>query len=642
MSMAGSDRRPLPLLLRLAGLWLIWSAWCSVSGWLLSAANRLDGVGYLAMTPVLFGAGWLWLRATAGKTEKFNFAKIFRRLRRPAPLVFVIIAALSLLGGILYAPWSFDATTYRLPRILYWWSAHHWYWIGTLDHRLDFSSAGFEWQMLPLVVLTHGDRFLFLLNWLPYLLLPGLIFTAFRALGVGARNARRWMWLLPAAYCVALQAGSLQNDGYTLGYLLAAVVFGVLGLRQKSLGLVLLSVLAAALLTGAKVSNVPLLLPLGVLLLPALVSVRWRDWKTFVVLAVAVFVSFLPLSYQCWKNTADWTGNPDNQWNVKTRGVVAPAAANAVILLNDALQPPYLPGSRAVNARLEAFNAGALAGRLKDAHGEFGGIHFSEMAYEGGAGPGFGLALYLAALLLGSALVGARPACGPAALPLVLKVVPWLAWISYFVFLVKLGSNHSARIGAPYYPLLLVTLLRCPRVAAFERKKSAGALAVFCAALALPVLLLTPARPLVPVQTLARLAHRPFAEKIAEQYRFWGGLRDDLAPLRARLPVDAVRLGYAAGFHDTPYGLFPPLGDRKIVELGLPLGSGALPPADLKYAVVTERGLTERHGFGLAEWLRRAGGTVIFEYPRNVMLDAHSPPKYESWFLVKLNNPKSD
>jgi len=64
--------------------------------------------------------------------------------------------------------------------------------------------------------------------------------------------------------------------------------------------------------------------------------------------------------------------------------------------------------------------------------------------------------------------------------------------------------------------------------------------------------------------------------------------------------------------------------------------------ADLKYAVVTERGLSERGGFGLADWLRRAGGTVIFEYPRNVMLDAHSPPKYESWYLVKLNHPKSD
>ena len=83
-----------------------------------------------------------------------------------------------------------------------------------------------------------------------------------------------------------------------------------------------------------------------------------------------------------------------------------------------------------------------------------------------------------------------------------------------------------------------------------------------------------------------------------------------------------------------------------VVELGLPPGLHApLPPQDLPYAVVTERGLTERYGFGLAEWLWRTGGTVAFEYPRNVMLDAHSPPKYESWFIVKLNrpnNPKSD
>ena len=643
MSIAESNLRPPPLVLRLAGLWLIWSAWCSAGGWVLSALHRLDGLGYAVLAPVLLGVGWFWLKATAPeKKTGFNFAKIFRRWRRPASLIYLAIVLLSLLGGILYAPWSFDAASYRLPRILYWWSAHHWYWIGTLDHRLDFSSAGFEWQMLPLLLLTHGDRFLFLLNWLPFLLLPGVIFTAFRALGVSGRSARRWMWLLPSAYCVALQSGSLQNDGYSLNYLLAAVTFAILGCRQKRLEFVLLSVLASALLTGAKVSNLPLLLPLGVLLLPALATVRWFDWKTPAVLAIARLVSFAPLSYECWKHTGDWTGNPDDQWNVKTHGVAGPVAANAIILLNDALQPPYLPGSRAVNAQLESFNHGAFVNRLKGSHGEFGGVHFGEMAYEGGAGLGIGLALYTAALLLGSAFVAARPICTLSPLPWVIRLAPWLAWISYFTFLVKLGSNHSARIAAPYYPLLFVTLLRCPRVAAFERKKIVGALALLAAVLALPVMLLTPTRPLVPVQTLARVAHQPALEKVAEQYRFWDGLRDDLAPLRNRLPADATRLGYAAGFRDTPYGLFQPLGGRSIVELGLPPGSGRLPAADLKYAVVTERGLSERGGFGLADWLRRAGGTVIFEYPRNVMLDAHSPPKYESWYLVKLNHPKSD
>jgi hypothetical protein len=639
MSLEPPSSRPLPLALRLAGLWLIWAAWCSCSGWLLSAVHQLDGFGYAALLPVLIGCGWFWLKSTApAKPISFGSQKKFlRRLRQPAPLVYFAIVVLSLLGGLLYAPWSFDAASYRLPRIFYWWSAQHWHWIGTLDHRLDFSSAGFEWQMLSLIVFTRSDRFLFLLNWLPFLLLPGLVFVAFRALGVNGRSARRWMWLLPSAYCIALQCGSVQNDGYSVNFLLAAIAFAVIGGRAKRLGFILLSLLAAALLTGAKVSNVPLLLPLGVLLLPALGAVRWLDWKVPLVLFVALLGSFAPSTFLCWKHTGDWSGNPDNQWNVKTHGAAPAIAANLTILLNDAAQPPYLPGSRAVNARLEPFNHGALISWMERAHGEFSGVNFGEIAYEGGAGPGIGLAAYAAILILGSWLVTAPKMLILSTPPWAIRFAPWLAWISYFVLLAKLGSNHSARIATPYYPLLLVTLLRCPRVAAFERKKISGAAAVLAAAMVLPVIFLTPARPLIPIQTLARVTHRPALEKIAEQYRFWDCLRDELAPLRAQLPPDATRLGYAAGFHDTPYGLFQPLGSREIVELGLPLGSGCLPPPDLKYAVVTERGLQERVQLDLKTWLDRAGGEIIFTYPRNVLLDAHSAPKYESWYLVKLN-----
>ena len=131
----------LPLTLRLTGLWLIWSAWCQWCGWSLSFAHELHGWGYLAALPILFGVGWWWLKFTAaGASPRFSqLAKWRRRFSRPLPLIYFGIAALSLLAAILYSPWGFDATTYRLPRVLDWWVAQHWYWIGTLDHRLDYS-----------------------------------------------------------------------------------------------------------------------------------------------------------------------------------------------------------------------------------------------------------------------------------------------------------------------------------------------------------------------------------------------------------------------------------------------------------------------------------------------------------------------
>ena len=641
----------IPLALRLAGCWLLWSAWCSLSGWILSAVNHLDGWGHLALLPVLLAAIYFWLKTTASARNDFsNFEKWRRRLCRPLPLIYLTIVGLSLLAALVNPnPWSFDSTTYRLPRILYWWSAHHWYWIGTLDHRLDFSSAGFEWQMLPVIELTHSDRFIFLLNWIPLLLLPWLTFLAFRALGVSGWSARRWMYLLPSAYCVALQSGGLQNDGYTVNYLLAAVAFTAFAFHSRRAGGLWFAMLAAALLTGAKVSNLPLMLPLGVLLLPVLARVSWLNWRLPVVLLIGVFCSFLPLTFLSWQNTGDWAGDPTDQWHVKTHGAIGGMAANVVLLVRDATQPPLVLGSQRVNAALEGFNHSAFVNWLREAHGEFSNYHYGEMVYEGPAGPGFGLAFYTAFLLVGFCFVKINHASRMSVttpLACAWRLVPWLAWIAYAVFLAKLGSDHSPRIAAPFYPLLLVALLRWPRVAALERRKVSGVIAGCAAITVIPIMILTPVRPLVPVQTLARVTHSSAIAKIAEQYGFWNYLRDNLAPLRKGLPSGVTRLGFAGGFRDAAYGLWQPLGSRVIVELGLPPGLHApLPPLDLAYAVVTERGVSERYGLTLVEWLSAAHGQVIFEYPRNVMLDAHSPPKYESWYLVKLNpfaNRRSD
>lgn len=640
MSIDQSHHRALPLALRLAGCWLLWSAWCSLSGWGLSAVSQLSGWGHLAVLPVLLAAIHFWLKATAStRGNSVNFTKWRRRFLRPLPLIYLLIAGLSLLAALANPhPWSFDAATYRLPRILYWWSAHHWYWIGTLDHRLDFSSAGFEWQMLPVIELTHSDRFLFLLNWLPLVLMPGLVFLAFRALGVNGRSARRWMWLLPSGYCYALQSSGLQNDGYAVNYLLAVIGFAAFAYHSRRPVGLCFALLAAALLTGAKVSNLPLLLPLGVLLLPVLARVSWLNWKIIFVGLLAVGCSFLPLAFLSWEHTGDWLGDPVDQWGNKTHGAVGAMTANLILFAKDALQPPYLPGSQHINELLAGFNHSSLVHRLGQAHLEFMGVHFGEMAYEGPAGLGFGLAIYLAVLLAG--LVLFKPRVSPSAaitLPWAWRLVPWLTWLAFAVYLAQLGSDHSPRIAAAFYPLLLVALLRCPPAAVLERKKVFGVLAGGAAVMVIPVIILTPARPLVPAQALARLTGSSAIIKIAEQYQFWENLRDNLAPLRDQLPTGTVRLGYAAGWRDTPYGLFKPLGSRSIVELGLPLASCALPPTDLEYAVVTERGIRERYALDLKLWLARAGGEIIYTYPLNLQLEAHSAPRLEPWYLVKLN-----
>jgi hypothetical protein len=203
--------------------------------------------------------------------------------------------------------------------------------------------------------------------------------------------------------------------------------------------------------------------------------------------------------------------------------------------------------------------------------------------------------------------------------------------------LMKMGGPHASRIGAPFYPLLLLSLLRLPCIGGLERRRFTACLAVAAALMVVPIIVLTPARPLVPPPAVSWLESKPSLRFLAERYRHWANLRDPLAPLRAAIPAEAKKLGYAGGWKETPYGLWKPLGSREIVELGLPVGSKAGPPPDLHYAVVTEAGLKARYGADLETWCRATHAQVVYQLQVNRALTGRDPADLSFWTLVRIN-----
>ena len=157
--------------------------------------------------------------------------------------------------------------------MLHWLAEGQWHWIHTDFPRVNTRACGIEWLSAPLIAFTKTDRWLFLINAVSFLLLPGLVFSVFRQVGVKPRVAWHWMWLLPTGYCYLLQAGSISNDMFSTVYALAAVDFALRARKSGRASDVCLSVLSAALLTGAKTSNLPLLLPWALALAPT-----WRVW----------------------------------------------------------------------------------------------------------------------------------------------------------------------------------------------------------------------------------------------------------------------------------------------------------------------------------------------------------------------------
>ena len=183
-------------------LWILVSAWCSLTGWALSAFGQLDRAGYAFAFLVLAG-GVLLGRKELGlpATRPVFLLRLSTYRGSWLPRLWLALAVLSFIGGLLYHPDDFDYLTYRFPRLLHWSWAHHWYWIHTINERLNLSAPGFEWLMAPLFILFHTDRLFFLINVLSYLFLPGLVFSVFGRLGIQRRVAWWWMWTLPAGFC---------------------------------------------------------------------------------------------------------------------------------------------------------------------------------------------------------------------------------------------------------------------------------------------------------------------------------------------------------------------------------------------------------------------------------------------------------
>src|SRR5215469_8405106 len=232
------------MFLRAVKWFIVVATLASVAGWTLSAFGALNRTGYAIFAAAVLVLWFLICIRLKGKRSMFGVRcsafdvllrrepkKLRRRLHRFLPASFAVLAALVFLSGILYAPNDHTALSYRLPRVLQWLAHGRWFWIHTPNYRMNDRACGIEWLSAPLLLFMRSDRALFLLNFIPFILMPGLIYSVWTRLGVRPRVAWSWMWLLPTGYCFLLQAGGAANDAFPTVYALAAVDFA---LRARS------------------------------------------------------------------------------------------------------------------------------------------------------------------------------------------------------------------------------------------------------------------------------------------------------------------------------------------------------------------------------------------------------------------------
>jgi hypothetical protein len=589
--------RPLPFTLRVSALWVFYCTWASATGWILSYFHQLHRLGYAiaALPAVLLLAGW-WFSDRSHFPRKQSWHIQTLRLKKlPSFGAWAAVTVFILLSGILHPPSNYDGLTYRLPRLLYWLQENHWFWINGIDFRLDIAGTGFEWMSAPLLLATGSDRGLFLLNYVPFLLLPGLFFLAACGLGVRPRSARWWMWVWPLAFGIAMQAASIGNDMVCAGLALASLAFAAEAKRGRPVFCLTLSALAAILMTGVKVTTLPLGLPLAIFWI-------WQAWQCLgfrqivlisgSVTPAAVLCSFLPIAWICWQHTGAWNANPGNRLAIEPANPVAGFVGNTMNFGLGSLYPPLFPGVGTIESGLtKALEQKPWFLWVRDHYPAFSvGINH-ELPSEEAAGIGLGITLIALVWCVAAVRHPVKSGRPRNHLGTVFTLGTLLAFL---VILAKIGGNSTPRLLLPFTPFLLLGLLL-----AFPplRKMPSDGWSLVPALFLLPTLLLNPNRPLIPLTPLAALPGVPsgLRQRVFEVYDSYARRNELLATLRNRLPRD-VPVSFGGGGDQSALSLFKPLGHRKVYDLS----PAREPLAD--WVVGTRIGIERRMGTSLENW----------------------------------------
>jgi len=643
-------------------LWIGFCAYWSCVGWALSALGQLNPVGY----GVALGLG---LAALAGFRRLLavdgwigvSWRRLRHRFSRRLPLGFLVLAVLAFLGGAIYAPNSYDALAYRVPRLLHWLAESRWHWIHTEFNRLNSRGCGFEWLAAPVIALTKSDRFLFLYNVISFSLLPGLIFSSFRRFGVRPRVAYAWMWVVPVGYCFLLQAGSLGNDLFVATLVMAGIDLALRARASLRIEEFWLSLVAFALGTGVKANALPMALAWLVLIAPC-----WRCFRldrgvlsgqgrrpakvpqvlpmvlgTAVVGAAALLVSFFPTAVGNWRYGGEWTGSRVEKTRIQVIHPVAGPIGNAVWFVAENLAPPVAPFAKAWNQRVAphlvpSFVRAAWDEEFLSANRIF---QMDELQTEEEAGLGLSVSGLLAVSVVAAWRVRhTQPSRRRPTMPRLYWLLAGSIGLALLAVFRASAVQSLSRLVAPYYmPMVMLFLVpegheRLVR-AGWWRWSALGALALGGA-----VLVLSPARPLFPTSFAGTILHgmggsSALVARVEQVYEVYAQRASAFAPAVELLPPEEKIVGIVT-FDDPEASLWKPFGGRRVVHVCLSDTPERLRDAGVHYVWVSGDKLKNYFDVPLDRWLRQFHGRVVRTIPLTLRADSGAMP----WHLVRLSD----
>jgi hypothetical protein len=600
-------------------------------GWFLSSIHKLTHLTIPIILILLLLPSALYMnRNIQIRYSQARFtARVKARWRRPLPVLFYLSILLNFVSGLIYAPNNYDALSYRIPRLLAWLSNHGWYWISTSNQRMNFSGTVQEWLFSPLLDASQSDRLLFLLNLAVYSLLPYLFFSIFYRLGIRPRVSWWWMWLLPLSMGIVLQAGGIGNDLLGVFFFLAAVDTALRFRETLAPGLMYCSILSISLCTGVKLSNLPLVLPWLVLVVPATREIMRLGWRVVIVALLALIVSITPTIALNQTYTGNWTGDPGNQYEMHLQNPLAGMVGNSVLIAANNLIPPILPAANRLEVYLNDLPFFRSGSWLALNFPQFR-IFLNELPQEEASG----LGMLLVFLFIWSMIQAtwSRAVVSESGWPGVISkrsIQFFLAMaVATLSFMSMLGSLSAARLFLPYSSTIVAFGLWIRDPSKLVRTRAWRFAVLASATVTLMVVIVSPSRPLFPVKLTLRavstFASSSLVDRAAIVYETYAHRADAFAEIRNDLGKDDRVLGLISSGNDLETSLWLPIGSRRIVHV-LPLTTiEELSDMGVHKVLVSQRAIQSMPASSLEQmsWLSR--GRLLATY--SIQQFASEPP----------------
>jgi len=612
-------------MLNIVRLWIVFSTALVAGGWILSALHALNRAGYAIILILALFAGVLCWKTTCYSQPfawRSFWSRWIRRFSRPAPFIFLLIVVLNLAGGLADRPDNGDSNSYRVPRVLHWLGNQGWCWIHTGDSRMNIAGSGFEWLFAPQILFLRTDRWLFLVNLISYLLLPGLIFDLFRRLRIQARVAWWWMWLLAGGWCYVFQATSTLNDSLGVTYALASVVLALRAAETRAVADIWLSVLAAALLTGVKQTNLPLALPCLIALWPGR-QLLWRNLGlTLAVTFLAILVSAVPQAILNFKYAGTWTGFPKEvthqmfAWG-QQQELTSPGwglIGNLFCFPAQNLLPPFFPWATAWNNAMKHFLETGLGSHFGQFE-VFGYLNRSITATN--AGIGLAVICVITLSLLGIyRLRNASAAQQNRSKNIWLLWLQLTPWLCLLIFLAKVGTYQNARQAAPYYIFLFPSLLSATGHAMLVRRRWWQCVAISSLCVTVAYLSFARGRAFIPSTVVTQLQqehpHAKWLTVFADYFSARNSVNSQRNFLQKCHVTNEKIVGYATTVGGSEPGWWMPFGSREVRRI-LPSDTEASVRQQGIHYIVVEDIAVHAANLTIEEWASRYDAEIVGE-----------------------------